>query len=117
MIGSCAAAVPDARASACATDRRLLLRFLFDRPRGGARDLGRLGLPDGLVVDVAHQHPAPGQLARPDLAERRLLALAAIDDERAARMELAAGRRLDQVGRQPLDADQPLLARLVDARP
>src|SRR5438270_3700382 len=81
----------------------------------GALTIGSL-LGFGLgVLDVLHQHPAPGVLPGIDLGERRLLGEALVDPEAAARMELAAGRYPGEVGRHALDRDQPLLLDLVDA--
>src|SRR6266851_7225656 len=68
------------------------------------------------IGHVLHQHPAPRTLVRIDLLELRLLGEAAVDSELAARVELASGRHLAEVGRQALDRDEPLLADLIHPR-
>src|SRR5207249_5629707 len=63
-----------------------------------------------------HRHPAGGILVRPDVHQERIIMKAALDPEPAARVEAAALRRLDQVGRKALDREQSVLAVGIQAR-
>src|SRR6202162_4208956 len=122
MTGSTLIAVCGAFAAACITESvagvaradaagptvplgRLQVLGCRDRDRAG------LGRDDIRLAHVAHEDPAACDLIGADVAERRLLDLAAVDDERTPRVELAPRRRVGKVGRKPLDADQPVLAR------
>src|SRR5256884_7979976 len=60
--------------------------------------------------------PARGKLRLADPQQRRHVPRAALDLERAARVEGAAARQVDQVGRQPLDRLQRFVAVLVESR-
>src|SRR5438067_789715 len=86
---------------------------LLDRILGEGSLAGDL---DRFLRHVAHQHPAPRDLVHPHLCQRRLFRPAVVDHERAAGVELAAGRRVRQVRWEAADADQAVLARLVDPR-
>src|SRR5437899_2923313 len=59
--------------------------------------------PSGRIVEVAG-----GAASRRDLLERRRLDLAARHGERAARVEVTAGRRIERRGHLALDRLEPL---------
>src|SRR5487761_29857 len=84
-------------------------------PRRRDRDRARLGRGDVRIADIPHQYPAPRHLVRADLRQLWLFHLAPVGDERTPRVELAPRRRVGEIGREPLDADEPVLAGLVDA--
>src|SRR5579859_7819696 len=109
--GSVRTLVAGARSLACIATpvRRRRLQLLG----GVMRQRAALGCLDRFIGDVAHHHPAPRQLVDAHLVKLRLVHPAPVDHERTARVELAPGRRVGQVGRQTLDRDEPLLARLV----
>src|SRR5215813_4295340 len=69
-----------------------------------------------LGVCALHGHPARSAVAGGHLLQRRLIPEAAIDAERASRVEAAAARWADQVRRQALDRPQPLMLDRVHAR-
>src|SRR5215216_3111931 len=60
--------------------------------------------------------PARYSMAGNHWLQARVFGKTALDRVRAARLERAAGGRVDQVGRQALDRDQLLLARFVESR-
>src|SRR6202035_4713468 len=70
-------------------------RFELGRRRN--RDRALLGRLDVLLAHIPHQDPAASGLIGPDLPQRGLLHLAPVDGERAARVELAPGRRVREV--------------------
>src|SRR5256884_159347 len=100
----------------------------------GLTSLARLGLPlggqgghgivfrshpaggHGAELGAALGHPAGGALRPPHPLQRRRLLDAALDPERAARMERAAGGQVAQVRRQALDRAQGLVLLGVEPR-
>src|SRR5438105_14124236 len=113
--GSVAATLAGARSAACIAPHLGRRRLQLLRGFLGARAL--LRLLDVFLFDVPHQHPAPRDLTKRNLVERRLwVDLAAVHHERAARVELAPRGRMCQVRWQALDRDEPVLSRLVNAR-
>src|SRR5580704_825491 len=82
------------------------------RPGARIRD----GACAHLRVRALHGHPARGVLRRGDLLDRRRFAEAALDAERAARVELAALRQVDEIRWKSLDGEQPMPATCIDAR-
>src|SRR5439155_26837835 len=74
----------------------------------------RLGRLEAFILHVPHQHPAARYLVNVDLAKLRLrIDLALVDHERAAWVKFAPWRRVQQVGPEATDRNQPLLASLV----
>src|SRR3990172_8687147 len=63
-----------------------------------------------------HVHPAGGVVVLRHQLQRRELFFATVDAEGAARVERAAGRQVDEVGRRALDRHQLLARRLVQLR-
>src|SRR5579884_376331 len=99
-------------------------KYIF-RPRTSRRT-SRLSTPDALATEESgalaigrpfpHLYPAGHAMARRYRAQRRVLALAALHRVRTAGYERTALGESDQIRGEPLDGDQPLAPRLVDAR-
>src|SRR5215471_14216092 len=73
-------------------------------------------LDHGLSVRLAatgHVNPAGNAVSRDNWLEAGVLGHAPLDGVRAARLEWATCRRIDQIWRQPLDRYELFLARLV----
>src|SRR5713226_4162584 len=60
--------------------------------------------------------PARGELRVPDPGQRRDIARAAFDLELTARVKRAAGREVDEIGREPLDRLKRFVALFIKAR-
>src|SRR5713101_9733806 len=69
-----------------------------------------------LAASALHRHPARGSLTRRDVLQLRLVRVALLDAKRAARMEAAARRRPQEVGRKALDRPKTLVAERIDTR-
>src|SRR3981081_1838428 len=68
-----------------------------------------------LLASSFHRHPARCLLICRDMLEVRMVVEAFLDPERAARMESAPRRRMQQVRRKALDRPQALMSKGIDA--